>query len=102
MATHGYYSTPHRRSLRQAALARDGYRRTVTGCSLRVTHVDHIVTRPRSPEPAPEDRLDNLRSLCATHDVQTKEQHSGRRGHGGHPVVKGCDAGGWPFSGRGG
>jgi hypothetical protein len=96
MATHGYYSTPHWRRLSQAALTSDGYRCTVIGCGRRATHVDHIITRPRSPEPTPEDRLDNLRSLCATHDAQIKEQRSGRRGRGGRLVVKGCDPAGWP------
>ena len=97
MATHGYYSTAHWKRLRKAALARDGYRCTVAGCGRQATHVDHIITRPRSSEPAPEDRLDNLRSLCATHDAQIKEHRNGQRGRGGRPVLKGCYIDGWPL-----
>jgi 5-methylcytosine-specific restriction endonuclease McrA len=81
VATHGYYWTAHWRALRKAALQRDGYCCTVGGCDRCATHVDHIKTRPRRTEPAPEDRLDNLRSLCSVHDAQIKERSSGRRGH---------------------
>jgi hypothetical protein len=83
--------------LRAAALRRDQYRCTVKGCRARATHVDHIVTRPRQTAPSAADRLDNLRSLCATHDAQIKEHH-GVRGRGGVPAVKGCDTQGWPFA----
>ena len=104
MAAHGYYATRHWKRLRQEALRRDGYRCTVERCGRRATHVDHIATRPRSVEPAPEDRLDNLRSLCATHDAQVKEHkpgpHGVRRGHGGRPVLRGCDRDGWPLAPR--
>jgi hypothetical protein len=93
LAAHGYYSTRHWKQLRRAALERDGYRCAVEHCRSRATHVDHIMTRPRSAEPTPADRLDNLRSLCATHDAQVKE-HGDRRGRGGRPVVKGCDVDG--------
>jgi 5-methylcytosine-specific restriction endonuclease McrA len=107
LATHGYYSTRHWRQLRAAALRRDAGRCTVEGCGRRATHVDHIVTRPRCVEPTPWDRLDNLRSLCATHDAQIKEHSHGppnvpnggvRRGHGGRPFLKGCDVDGWPLA----
>jgi 5-methylcytosine-specific restriction endonuclease McrA len=98
VATHGYYSTAHWRALRKAALRRDGYRCTVAGCGAPATHVDHIATRPRSLDPTPFDRLDNLRSLCGAHDAQIKERRNGERGRGGRPVVRGCDADGWPFS----
>lgn len=104
MATHGYYSTPHWKALRRAALERDGYRCTVPGCGRRAPIVDHIETRPRVPYPTPEDRLDNLRSLCTTHDAQIKEHKGGpdgvKRGHGGRPFVKGCDRDGWPLAPR--
>jgi hypothetical protein len=63
----------------------------------RATHVDHIVTRSRCVEPTPFDRLDNLRSLCASHDAQIKERRNGQRGRNGRPVVKGCDVDGWPL-----
>jgi hypothetical protein len=96
MATHGYYLTPHWRRLRKEALRRDGYRCTLAGCGRPATHVDHIQTRPRQTEPSLADRLDNLRSLCASHDAQIKERRSGR-GRGGRPVVKGCDVDGWPL-----
>lgn len=88
-------------------MRRDGGCCTVAGCPSAATHVDHIVTRPRQTEPAPADRLDNLRSLCATHDAQVKEHKRGpanvpngggvKRGHGGQPFVKGCDVDGWPL-----
>jgi hypothetical protein len=101
MATHGYYTTAHWRRLRTAALRRDGGRCTVAGCGRQATHVDHIVTRPRCVEPTPFDRLDNLRSLCATHDAQIKERLGPlgvTRGQGGRPILRGCDAQGWPFA----
>ena len=98
MSGNPYYSSPHWRRRRRAALKRDGYRYTVRGCFARATHVDHIVTRPRGiTVPCPEDRLDNLRSLCTTHDAQIKEDSSGRRRRGGRPVLRGCDVDGWPL-----
>ncbi len=101
MAKHGYYWTAHWRQLRRAALQRDGYCCSVAGCFGRATIVDHIATRPHQLEPSPEDRLDNLRSLCATHDSQIKEHGNGRRGRGGRPLVKGCGPDGWPFASPG-
>ena len=98
MATHGYYWTRHWRELRAAALARDHWRCTVTGCHQPARVVDHIKTRPRQTAPSAEDRLDNLRSLCATHDAQIKEQRHGGRRRGGRPVVRGCDVDGWPLA----
>jgi 5-methylcytosine-specific restriction endonuclease McrA len=94
MATHGYYSTKHWRELRAAALRRDRWQCTVAGCRRQATIVDHITTRPRQAEPSAEDRLDNLRSLCATHDAQMKE-HGPRRGTA---RLIGCDADGWPLA----
>ena len=96
MAQHGYYWSAHWRALRKAALERDGYRCTVEGCGRRANYVDHILTRPRVNEPTPEDRLDNLRSLCSSHDAQIKEHKSGR-GRNGVAIVKGCNAAGWPY-----
>jgi hypothetical protein len=96
MATHGYYASAHWRTLRAAALRSDGYCCTVPGCGARATHVDHVDTRPRCVEPTPFDRIDNLRSLCGTHDAQIKERPASGRGRGGRPVIKGCDADGWP------
>ena len=96
MAQHGYYWSAHWRALREAALQRDGYRCTVEGCDRRASYVDHILTRPRVSQPTPEDRLNNLRSLCASHDAQIKEHRNGR-GRGGVAVAKGCNAAGWPY-----
>jgi 5-methylcytosine-specific restriction endonuclease McrA len=100
MAKHGYYWTAHWKALRRAALKRDGYCCTTPRCYGRATVVDHIVTRPHQTEPSPEDRLDNLRSLCAPCDAQIKEHKRGpngaKRGRGGVPLVKGCDVDGWP------
>ena len=98
MASHGYYSTKHWRALRATALRRDHWQCTVAGCRRQATIVDHIATRPRQAEPSPEDRLDNLRSLCATHDAQIKEQHHGARRRNGRPIVRGCDLNGWPLA----
>jgi hypothetical protein len=44
--------------------------------------------------------LENLRSLCETHDKQIKETPSGARRRDGRAVIKGCDADGWPFFSR--
>ncbi len=83
-------------SLRAQRLKLDKHRCAVPGCPDRATHVDHIETRPRSAEPTPADRIENLRSLCATHDGQAKEMRDGRRRNAGQFTVKGCDAAGWP------
>jgi 5-methylcytosine-specific restriction endonuclease McrA len=98
MATHGYYSTKHWRELRAAALRRDRGQCTVAGCRRQATIVDHIATRPRQSELCAEDRLDNLRSLCATHDAQIKEGRHGGRRRAGRPLLKGCDLDGWPLA----
>jgi hypothetical protein len=95
MATHGYYSTPHWKALRVAALKRDRWQCVVAGCKRQARIVDHIQTRPRSPDPTPADRLDNLRSLCATHDAQMKEHKGGARGG---PRLIGVDDDGWPLA----
>ena len=95
MATHGYYSTKHWRDLRAQALKRDRWCCTIAGCRRQATIVDHIETRPRADEPTPEDRLDNLRSLCATHDAEMKERRGGR----GKPRTRAVDLEGWPIGG---
>jgi hypothetical protein len=82
--------------LRAAALKRDRWRCAVNGCRRQATVVDHIATRPRSPEPTEFDRLDNLRSLCATHDAQMKERRTGRAA----ARLIGCDVEGWPLGSR--
>ena len=53
--------------------------------------------------PAPEDQLDNLRSLCATHNAQVKEHKHGpdgvrRRPSAAARSLKGCDRDGWPLA----
>jgi hypothetical protein len=48
----------------------------------------------------PQDRLDNLRTLCRAHDSQVKEQRRGSsssRMNDGAFRIKGCDADGWPY-----
>ena len=94
-----FYMSPFWRRLRALALYRDGYRCVVAGCGRRAVTVDHIRTRPRVPFPCALDVLDNLRSLCVPHAASVRESPgSGTRGHGGKPVVKGVDVGGWPYS----
>jgi 5-methylcytosine-specific restriction protein A len=79
--------------LRQDALRRDRYICTVRGCTELATHVDHIVSK-RDGGP---DALSNLRSLCALHDNQTKEDSTGKRRRDGKHHVPGCDANGNPL-----
>jgi hypothetical protein len=91
-----YYDSPHWKSLRLLCLARDGHRCTVAGCGRRGQVADHIKTRPDVPNPTDLDVLDNLRTLCLSHDAQVKE-HKGARYQGGQFKVKGCDVNGWPL-----
>ena len=89
-----FYQTPEWKALRKACLARDGYQCVVPGCGAPGRVADHIVTRPNVPYLCELDRLDNLRTLCKSHDSQVKEQRDGKRGQGGAFRVKGCDADG--------
>ena len=95
-----YYRTAHWKALRLACLERDGYRCAVAGCHEAARVADHIETRPQDPQPCSADRLDNLRSLCLSHDAQVKERRRGiaQRKQGGVFRLKGCDANGWPLS----
>ena len=95
-----YYQSPHWHTLRDACLARDHRRCTVVGCRSRGVVADHIVTRPPVPYPTPQDCLENLRTLCRSHDSQVKEPRrgGGERKQGGVFRVKGCDVDGWPLS----
>ena len=77
-ATHGYYSAPHWRRLRSAALTREVIASRWPAAAVG-PRGPHRVTRPRQPKLSPADRLDNLRSLCATHDAQIKNARSYRR-----------------------
>lgn len=94
-----YYQTAEWRTLRLARLRMDAFGCTVAGCTKRARFVDHIKARPAScPTTCKADRLDNLRSLCASHDSQIKELRRGEPGRrGGAFRVKGCDDEGWPF-----
>ncbi len=96
MARNTYYKTAHWQKLRAEAIARDGGRCTVPGCPARGTHVDHIKTRPNVGHPTDKDVLPNLRTLCASHDAQRKEDARGNRKGPGTFVVRGCDADGFP------
>ena len=98
--TNPYYSSAHWRALRKQRLEMDDYRCCVEGCTARAVIVDHKHTRPPVPHPCDLDRLDNLRSLCTSHDSQVKERRIGNlssRRNGGTFKVKGCDADGWPL-----
>jgi 5-methylcytosine-specific restriction protein A len=70
-----YYRTKEWQRLRIAALARDKHTCVVKGCNERASIVDHIVSRRRGGK----DSLSNLRSLCRSHDNQTKEFKGKRR-----------------------
>jgi hypothetical protein len=90
-----YYRTKHWHALRLAALMRDGGRCVVPGCGRPAKVVDHIVARPATATslPCEQDRLDNLRCLCAGHDSQVKEKRRGSaERRGGAFRVTGCDA----------
>lgn len=101
MSGNPFYWSALWRRLRRAALKRDGAHCPISGCIAPATIVDHIVARPRGlTVPCSADRLDNLRSLCATHDTQIKEDAAGRRRRGGRPVLRGCDVDGWPLFSR--
>ncbi|HZP86600.1 MAG TPA: hypothetical protein VFB54_07245, partial [Burkholderiales bacterium] len=94
-----YYKSAHWRALRAACIQRDGGRCTVRGCSARGSVADHIETRPDVAYPTPQDVLENLRTLCASHDSQVKEQRRGKatRRQQGTFKVRGCDEDGWPL-----
>ena len=92
-----FYASSAWRALRKACLERDGLRCVVPGCVNRATHADHIARRPIAATLTPADHLDNLRSLCATHDAQVKELANGCRRNGGRFRVMGADRDGWPL-----
>jgi HNH endonuclease len=91
--TDPYYRTSHWLRLRAAALGRDGHRCTAPGCTARANVVDHIISRRNGGL----DTLTNLRSLCAHHDSQIKENTDGKRKNNGKPYLRGCDATGKPL-----
>lgn len=79
--------------LRAVRLRMDDYRCVVPACGATATRVDHIVSRRMGGS----DALDNLRSLCTTHDNQIKEDANGIRRTDGKLIVRDCDADGWPL-----
>lgn len=87
-----YYKTRAWQLLRKAALRRDLYTCVVPGCGQPAYAVDHILARRAGGA----DTLDNLRSLCKTHDHAVKEGKTGERGNAGVLVVKGFYADGTP------
>lgn len=103
-AANPFYFTAEWRALRKACLERDGYSCRVQGCGFYAPVADHIETRPPDATTlTPQDRLDNLRALCRSHDAQVKEQRRGSsaaRKQGGVFRVKGCDDDGWPYDPR--
>jgi len=99
VAGNPFYQSAFWKALRLEALKRDRYRCTMPGCphtaaSARL-FVDHVETRPRVPHPTTHDTLANLRTLCASHDAQVKENQSGVRNRGG--ITRGCDPSGRPL-----
>lgn len=96
MPNNPFYKSRFWVNLREQRLELDAHRCVVPGCTERGCVVDHIETRPpNAPYPTPADRIDNLRTLCRTHDAQVKEQRvGGARKQGGRFRVKGCDASG--------
>lgn len=92
-----YYTSAHWRALRAACIERDRGMCTVPGCTYKGIIADHIIARPQNVStPCLEDRLDNLRTLCRSHDSQVREVN-GKRKQGGQFKVKGCDENGWPL-----
>jgi hypothetical protein len=89
--TLGFYLSPAWRTVRRAALIRDGYRCTVCGCSVAgkgMARVDHI--KPIRTYPHLALSLANLRSLCPNHDNKRHFEKGRSKGAG-------CDVNGVPF-----
>lgn len=70
-----FYFSAEWAELRAAALERDGHTCTVPGCGRRARFVDHIKARRWGGS----DKLEQLRSLCETHDAEFKERPDGSR-----------------------
>jgi 5-methylcytosine-specific restriction endonuclease McrA len=91
----GFYLTKAWRRVRLLALQRDDYSCVVCGANVRApgaARVDHI--RPLASNPELGLVLNNLRTLCVTHDNQARERGRSVR------VEKfgGCDANGVPIN----
>jgi 5-methylcytosine-specific restriction protein A len=87
-----FYDTPAWKAARRAALIRDSYRCVVCGRDISgkgQTRVDHI--KPLATHPHLALTLANLRSLCPTHDNQT------RTSRGAVFTISGCDSAGRPL-----
>lgn len=97
-----YYDTKHWKTLRAEALKRDGGRCVTPGCGAAATHVDHHHPRPKGATgPTPADVLSNMRSRCkpchSRKTAMTDGGYQNPKGPARDPVVKGCDADGWPL-----
>jgi 5-methylcytosine-specific restriction endonuclease McrA len=89
--THPFYFSKFWKQLRSERLRLDNFRCAVAGCKERASVVDHIVARLDGGS----DNLNNLRSLCSTHDKKIKERSDRSRGMSGRlPSV--CDENGMP------
>ena len=81
MSGNPYYSSPHWRRLRRAALKRDGGRCTVPGC---FAPARFLITSSRGRAASPGRALKIGSTICVryahTHDAQIKERRDGQRG----------------------
>ena len=87
-----YYKSKHWKGLRAERLRMDMHMCVVPGCNQPAYAVDHVKARRAGGA----DAIDNLRSLCKTHDHQVKEGRDGKRGNNGMLGIKGCFADGSP------
>ena len=93
-----FYNTPGWKAARRAVLARDGWRCTVCGVSVRgkgQSRVDHI--QPVRTRPDLALSLRNLRSLCVLHDQQAHREKGMHKGAKREVRFSGCDAEGKPL-----
>jgi 5-methylcytosine-specific restriction endonuclease McrA len=87
-----FYLSYEWKQTRLAVLERDEYRCSVPGCDEPASVVDHIKPRKQGGD----ESADNLRSLCRVHDIQMRENQSGKRNRDGKlPSV--CDRNGMPL-----
>lgn len=61
------------RALREAVIARDGYRCAVCGCA-ELLQCDHVIPASRGGPTS----LDNLRLLCQRHNLEAWQEHAAR------------------------
>lgn len=94
--TDPFYQTNQWRNLRHRVVARDRYRCTCCGASVRgkgLSRVDHVIPRRQRPDLALSSS--NLRTLCASCD---NKRHSEKGGH--HVEREPVNAQGLPASWR--